>query len=100
MKKKPTKHYQEEDFCLGIPGWCPCSDYASFSLDANPCLEVGRVETQCSKSAKQKQIEGCEAIKTTQQECSNKLTIYDFINKPEIKAGKENNDDRFPFDTC
>ena len=19
MKKKPTKHYQEEDFCLGIP---------------------------------------------------------------------------------
>ena len=34
MKKKPTKHYQEEDFCLGIPGWCPCNDCASFSLDA------------------------------------------------------------------
>ena len=29
MKKKQAKH---EDFCLGIPGWCPCGDCASFHL--------------------------------------------------------------------
>ena len=75
MKKKPTKHYREEDFCLGIPGWCPCSDCASFSLDASPGLEAGIVETQCSKSLKQKQIEGCKAVKITQQECRRSPTI-------------------------
>ena len=82
MKKKPTKHYREEDFCLGIPG-----------------LEAGSIETQCSKSSNQKRIEGYEAVKTTQQECTNNQTISDNINKPEIEEGKENIDDRFPFDT-
>ena len=38
-------------------------------------------------------------MKTTQQECSNNQTISDDINNPEIKAGKENIDDHFPFDT-
>ena len=99
MKKEPTKHYQEEDFHLGIPGWCSCSNFASFSLDASPHLEAGSVETQCSKSSKQKRIEGCEAVKTTQQECNNNQTISDDINKPDIEAGKENIDNRFPFDT-
>ena len=32
MKEKPTKHYGEEDICLGIPGWCLRSDCASFPL--------------------------------------------------------------------
>ena len=99
MKKKSAKHYREEDFCLGIPGWCPCSNCASFSLDASSHLEAGSVETQCSKSSKWKRIEGCEAIKTTHKECNNNQTISDNINKPEIEAGKENIDDRFPFDT-
>ena len=75
MKKKPTKHYQEKDFCLGIPSWCPCSNCASFSLDASPRLDAGSVETQCSKSLKQKRIEGCKAVKTTQQECRRSPTI-------------------------
>ena len=99
MKKKPTKHYWEEDFCLGIPSWCPCSDCASFLLDSSHRLEAGSVETHCSKSSKQKWIEGCEAVKTTQQECDNNQTISDNIKKPEIEAGKENIDDHFPFDT-
>ena len=99
MKKKPTEHYREEDFCLGIPGWCPCTNCASFSLDASPRLEAGCVETQCSKSSKRKRIEGYEALKTTQQECTNNQTISDDINKPKIEEGKENNDNRFPFDT-
>ena len=99
MKKKPTKHYREEDFCLGIPGWYPCSDCVIFLLDASPRLEAGSVETQCSKSLKQKWIEGYETLKTTQQECTNNQTISDDINKPEIEEGKENIDDRFPFDT-
>ena len=65
IMKKPTKHYQEEDFCIGIPRWCPYSNCASFSLNSSPCLEAGSVETQRSKSSKQKWIEGYEAIKTT-----------------------------------
>ena len=32
VRNKPKKHYREEDFCLGIAGWCPCSDYASILL--------------------------------------------------------------------
>ena len=48
---------------------------------------------------KQKQIEGYETLKTTQQECTNNQTISDDINKPEIEEGKENIDDLFPFDT-
>ena len=99
IMKKPTKHYQEEDFCLGIPRWCPCSNCVSFSLDSSPCLEAGSVETQCSKSSKQKWIEGYEAIKTTQQECTNNQMISYDINKPEIEEGKENIDNHFPFDT-
>ena len=99
MKKKPTKHYWQEDFCLGIPGWCLCSNCASFSLDASPCLEAGSVETQCNKSSKRKRIEGCKALKITQQECNNNQTISDNINKSEIEVGKENNDNRFPFNT-
>ena len=41
VKKKPSKPYKEGDFCLGIVGWCPCSDCSSFSLDdaAIPKLE-------------------------------------------------------------
>ena len=99
MKKKPTKHYQEEDFCLEISSWCPCSDCASFLLDASPALEAGHVETQCSKSLKQKRLEGYEAVKTTQQECTNNQTISDDIIKPEIEEGKENIDNCFTFDT-
>ena len=70
-----------------------------FSLNTSPHLEAGSVKTQCSKSSKQKWIEGYEAVKTTQQECTNNQTIPDDINKPEIEEGKENIDDRFPFDT-
>ena len=99
MNKEPTKHYREEYFCLGIPGWCPCSDCANFLLDTSPRLEAGNVETQCNKSLKRKWIEGCEAIKTTQQEYNNNQTISNDINKLEIEVGKENIDDRFPFDT-
>ena len=56
-KKKPTnyEYYQEEDFCLGIPGWCPCSNCDSVSLDAIPRLEAVDVETRCNKSLKQKE---------------------------------------------
>ena len=90
VKKKPTKHYQEEDFCFGKPGWCPCNYCASFSLDAIPCLETVGVETQCNKSLKWKRTEDCEAIKSTQQECSNTQTTSDDMNKQEIEAEKEN----------
>ena len=48
---------------------------------------------------KRKRIEGYEAIRTTQQECTNNQMISNDINKPEIKEGKQNIDDRFPFDT-
>ena len=75
------------------------SNCASFLLDSSPCLEVGSLETQCSKSSKQKWIEGYEAIKTTQQECTNNRMISYDINKPEIEEGKENIDNHFPFDT-
>ena len=98
IMKKSTKHYQE-DFYIGIPRWCPCSNCASFSLNLSPCLEAGSVETQCSKSSKQKWIEGYEAIKTTQQECTNNQMISYDINKPEIEKGKENIDNHFPCDT-
>ena len=97
MKKKPTKHYREKDFCLGIPSWCPCSNCASFSLDASPRLEAGSVETQCSKSLKQKRIEGCKAVKTTQQECRRSPTIpTSRISRQEKKTFAY---DHFPFNT-
>ena len=38
-------------------------------------------------------------LKSTQQECNNNQTISDDNNKLEIEAGKENIDNRFPFDT-
>ena len=63
MKKKLTKHYREEDFCLGIPGWCLYSNCASFLPDTIPCLEA---ETRCNKSLKRKRIEDCEIAKSTQ----------------------------------
>ena len=98
-KKKLTKHYREEDFCLGRPGWCSCSDCASFSLDTILHLEAINVETRYNKSLKRKRIEVCEAIKSTQQECSNTQMTADDMNKLEIKAEKENFDHHFPFDT-
>ena len=55
MKKKVTKHYREQDFCLGIPGWCPYSDCDSFSLDMIPYLEAVDAETRCNKSLKWKE---------------------------------------------
>ena len=48
---------------------------------------------------KWKRIEGCEAVKSIQQECSTNQMISDDMYKPEIKTEKENLDDRFPFDT-
>ena len=39
VRNKPKKHYREEDFCLVIVGWCPCSDCASFSFESIPCLQ-------------------------------------------------------------
>ena len=51
------------------------------------------------KSLKRKRIEGCEAVKSIQQECSNNQTTSDNMYKPKIEAEKENFDDCFPFDT-
>ena len=108
VKNKPTKHYREEDFCLGIPGWCPCSDCASFSLDSIPRLqEQGSLSTSMEtskKGLKRKRTEDLKG-KTTDRSAdiiedvfASGLCSIDDIEM-ETDAEKENICDRFSFDT-
>ena len=113
VKNKPTKHYREEDFSLGILGWCPCSDCASFSLDSIPHLQdQGSLSTSmetCKKGLKWKPPEDLKG-KTTDRSAdiiedvfaSGLCSIDDIdedIDKMEMDAEKENICDRFSFYT-
>ena len=119
VRNKPKKHYQEEDFSLGIVGWCPCSDFASFSFESNPCLQEQdslniSMETCYRKGLKRKQTRDLKG--KTEQSCSerwskhNSVIIEDIsvcgvddIDKVEMEremeAEKENISDQFSFDT-
>ena len=102
VKNKPTKHYQE-DFCLGIPGWCPCSDCASFSLDSIPCLQdQGSHSTSMETRKKGLKWKRTEDLKGKATDGSTDIIEDVFasdIDKIEMDAEKENICDRFSFDT-
>ena len=116
VKNKPTKHYREEDFCLGIPGWCPCSGDCGIVLVLRLTRSLVYKIKGLSvlvwkhvKSLKRKRTEDLKG-KTTDLSAdiiedvfaSGLCSIDDIdedIDKMEMDAEKENICDRFSFDT-
>ena len=83
-KTKPIKNYREENFHLGILGWCPCSDCTSFSLDSIPHLQ--------------------DSFEQTRDQSINSIihSLFNIdvdIDEVETEAKKENIGDCFSFDT-